>query len=111
MLAQLLAAPWVAILLGLPIGVGLFAPLAWSSRFAAQGNADVGLVLASGVVLGGLIVALALLLGYRSVAPGGVAFFGLALVAGYMGALGTYTVASIKKLAGSKDELPDETRR
>jgi hypothetical protein len=110
-LAQLFAAPWVAIILGFPIGVGLFAPLAWSSRLVTQGNADVGLVVVTGAVMVGLIATFALLLGYRIIAPGGVAYFGLALVAGYLGALGVYTVISIKKLAGDKHESLDETRR
>ena len=111
MFAQLLATPWFAVLAGLSIGVGLFVPLSLSSRLPDRSKADVGIFAVVGTVFGGMIVALILLLGYRLIAPAGVAYFGIALCGGYLGSLAVYIASNFKRLIGSDNDVSGETRR
>ncbi len=103
--------PWFAVLAGLIIGVSLFVPLAWSSRLPTQWKADIGLFVVASAAVGGLIVALSLVLGYRFIAPAASAYFGLALAGAYLSVVGVYTAVSIKRFAGPGNDLPNETRR
>ncbi|NTW29350.1 MAG: hypothetical protein HGA39_08330 [Coriobacteriia bacterium] len=111
MLVQLLTTPWFAVPFGLAIGLGLLAPLIWSTRLPARGKSDIGFIVVMGAVFGGMIIAFILLLGYRMIAPAGSAYFGLSLVGAYVLATGVYTVISIMRYAKPGNELPKETRR
>ena len=84
--------PPVAIFLGLALGVCLFVPLFWTSRLLNARNADVALYVVIGSVLGGLLVGLAVMMGYWFVSRGGFLWFGPATVAGFVVALGVLAV-------------------
>lgn len=102
-LQRLLATPWIAIVLGLVLGVGLLAPLFSISRMLNARNADVALYVVMGTVFGGLIIGLGLLLGYRFVAPDGFVWFGSATICGFVAALGVLSVRLGLKML-SKDD-------
>lgn len=97
--------PSVAVTIGLVFGVCLIAPLFFVPRLLKAGNTDAALYAVAGTVFGGLILALVVLLAYHFVAPLGVAAFGLALGAGYLGGLLVLTAVSIRGLMNAKDPM------
>lgn len=115
-LRELLSTPWLAVLLGLALGVGLLAPLFWTSRLLTAENADVGLYVVMGVVFGGMIVSLGVMWGYRLITPAGFMWFGPSVVVGFVAALGVLAAvmaASLLKPSGTANGTTsnDETRR
>lgn len=108
-LRELLSTPGLAVLLGLILGVGLIAPLFWSSRLLTADNADIGLYVVMGVVFGGLIVGLGVMFGVRYITPSGFMWFGPSVVAGFMVALGVLAVVATVKLLKSDGSAADET--
>jgi drug/metabolite transporter (DMT)-like permease len=115
-LQGLLSTPWLAVLLGLLLGVGLVAPLFWTSRLLTVENADIGTYVVMGVVLGGMIVSLGLMWGYRLITPGGFMWFGPAVIVGFVVTLGVLAVVMAMKLLkpggeAAGDASKDETRR
>lgn len=115
MLVVTLSTPLLAISLGLAIGVGLLTPLVWSLRLPTAGKTDVGFVLVPVAVIGGLVIAFGLMWGYRSIAPAGFKYFALAVVSGYLAALGTLVVIAATRLLRSskaaRDKAPIEETR
>ena len=106
----------MAVLLGLLLGVGLIAPLFWTSRLLTEKNADIGLVVVMAVVFGGLILSLGVMWGYRYVTPAGFMYFGPSVVAGFviaLGALATVMAMRLLKSDGAAADATseDETRR
>ena len=115
-LRELLSTPGIAVLLGLLFGVGLVAPLYWSSRLLTAQNADVGLYVVVGVVFGGMIVSLGVMWGYRLITLGGFMWFGPSVVAGFVVALGVLAAVMVTRLLKSGGPASgtasnDETRR
>jgi len=115
-LRELLSTPGTAVLLGLLLGVGLIAPLFWTTRLLTPANADMGTFVVMAVVFGGMILSLGLMWGYRLVAPDGFMWFGPSVVAGFVVALGVLaTVMTLRLLKSSgraANVTPtDETRR
>lgn len=108
-LRELLSTPLFAVLLGLTLGVGLIAPLFWTSRLLTAKNADLGLIVVMGVVFGGLIVSLGVMFGYRLITPSGFMYFGPAVVGGFVVALGVLSVALLTRLLKSADVADEET--
>lgn len=108
-LRELLSTPGVAVLLGLVLGVGLIAPLFWTSRLLTVENADVGTYVVMGVVLGGLILSLGVMWGYRFVTPSGFVWFGPSVVAGFVVALGVLAVVTTMRLLKSDGPAADAT--
>lgn len=108
-LRELLSTPGYAVLLGLLLGVGLIAPLFWSSRLLTAQNADIGLYVVMGAVLGGLIVSLGVMWGYRLVTPSGFVWFGPSVVAGFVIALGVLAVVMTMKILKSDGPAADKT--
>jgi hypothetical protein len=115
-LRELLSTPGFAVLLGTLLGVGLIAPLFWTSRLLTVENADIGLYVVMGVVFGGLILSLGVMWGYRLIAPAGFVWFGPSVVAGFVVALGVLAAVMATRLLKSDGRavdrtLEDETRR
>lgn|GEM_PF-2327901 len=115
-LQGLLSTPGIAVLLGLLLGVGLLAPLFWTSRLLTSKNADLATPVVMGVVFGGMIVSLGVMWGYRLITPHGFVWFGPSVVAGFVVALGALTVVMAMRLLKSDDQSADaasndETRR
>jgi hypothetical protein len=104
-LRELLATPWIAIILGFVMGVGLLAPLFGISRLLKAKHADVALVVVMGTVFVGLIIGLAVLLGYRLASPAGFVWFGSATIAGFVIALGVLSVRiGLQMLSNDSEE-------
>ena len=91
-LRVVLAAPWVAALLGFLLGVLLVAPLFWVSRLLKVRHADAALFVVMGSVFVGLLLGLGVLMGYWFASPAGFVWFGPATVAGFVAALGALSV-------------------
>jgi hypothetical protein len=113
---ELLSTPFVAVLLGLVLGVVLIAPLLWASRLMTAKNADLGLFVVMGSVFGGLIVGMGVMFGYRLITLSGFLWFGPAVVGGYVITLGVLAALMTTRLLKSEnvsgDDAPnDETRR
>lgn len=89
--------------MGLVLGVGLLAPLFWTSRLLNARNADVALFVVMGSVFGGLLVGLAVLVGYWFISPEGFMYFGSATVVGFVMALGALAVRLGSKLMSNDD--------
>ncbi|PKQ17101.1 MAG: hypothetical protein CVT67_01285 [Actinobacteria bacterium HGW-Actinobacteria-7] len=104
MLRELLAVPVVAVMLGVIVGAGLIAPLFWASRFATAEKADFALVATMVSSMGGLIVAGAILFGYRHLAADGFVWFGSSVVGGFVVGLGVAAVVMLRRLAKNSDE-------
>lgn len=103
-LRELLATPWIAITLGLVLGVGLLAPLFGISRLLKSRHTDIALFVVMGTVFGGLIVGLAVLMGYRFIAPAGFVWFGSATIAGFVVSLGVLSVRVVLELLTNDSE-------
>lgn len=115
-LQALLSTPWIAVLLGLTLGVVLVAPLFWTSRLLTADNADLGTFVVTAVVFGGLIVSLGVMWGYRAITQVGFMYFGPSVVAGFVVTLGTLaivlTMRLLKSSGSSANGTSDvETRR
>ncbi|MDR3685797.1 MAG: hypothetical protein P4L93_02400 [Coriobacteriia bacterium] len=91
-LRALLAIPAVAAVLGFLIGAVLIAASAWSRNLSTSSDARDGLAIMMMFMMGGMLVASGVLIGYVLVAPGGFLFFGLSLGAGYVIGLGVSAV-------------------
>jgi hypothetical protein len=89
--------------LGIALGVGLIAPLFWTLRLINARNVDVALYVVMGSVFGGLLVGLGVSTGYWFVTREGFMFFGPAMVAGFVLALGVLAVRSGVKLLSNDD--------
>jgi len=108
-LQGLLSTPWIAVLLGLTLGVVLVAPLFWTSRLLTAKNADLGTFVVMAVVFGGLIVSLGVMWGYRFVTPDGFVFFGPSVVGGFVVTLGALALVMTMQLLKSSGVDADET--
>jgi hypothetical protein len=108
-LQQLLSTPGFAVLLGLFLGVVLVAPLFWTSRLLSAKNADIGLYVVVGIVLGGMIVSLGVMWGYSLVTPSGFMWFGPSVVAGFVVVLGVFGAMTAVKLMKSDAPASDVT--
>lgn len=99
-MVDVLQTPWIAIVLGVITGLGLMWLTMLSARFFTPDNADLGMYAVLGGVMGGLVLALALMALYRWVAPGGFIWYGPALVGGFVLGLG---VAAFRLLSSTSD--------
>lgn len=108
-LRELLSTPGVAVLLGLLLGVGLIAPLFWTSRLLTVQNADIGTYVVMGVVFGGMLVSLGVMWGYRLITPAGFMWFGPAVVVGFLVALGVLATTMAMRLLKSDGPATDAT--
>jgi hypothetical protein len=105
-LRNFLATPVVAVVLGLAVGFVLAVPLLIGSRFASADKIDAALYTTMGSVMGGLLLSVGILFGYRALAGDGFVWFGPSLVVGFVVGLGAVGITMLRKLAQS-----DETRR
>jgi hypothetical protein len=87
-LRELLETRSVAAVLGFLIGAVLIAASAWSRNISTSSEAENGLAIMMAFMMGGMLVASAVLIGYVLVAPGGFLWFGVSLGAGYVVGLG-----------------------
>jgi hypothetical protein len=87
-----LAIPVVAAVLGFLTGAVLITAAAWSRKFSTSSDARDGLAIMMMFMMGGMLVASGVLIGYVLVAPGGFVWFGVALGAGYVVGLGVSAV-------------------
>lgn len=97
-MTDVLETPWIAIALGVATGLGLMWLTMWSARFVTPGNADLGIYAVLGGVIGGLVIALALMALYQWVAPEGFIWYGPALVGGFLIGLGIAAVRLLRSL-------------
>ena len=96
-LRALLSTPWLAVLLGLVVGVGLIAAIAESRRLSTSSDGRDGITLMMLFMMGSMLVASIVLLGYALVAPGGFLGFGLSLAGGFIVGLAVYGVRLIRE--------------
>jgi uncharacterized BrkB/YihY/UPF0761 family membrane protein len=89
--------------LGLVLGVILVAPLFWTSHLFSSRNADVALYVVMGSVFGGLLVGLAFMTGYWFVSRNGFVWFGPAMVAGFVVALGVLAARLAMQMLSDDD--------
>jgi hypothetical protein len=102
-LRELLATPWIAIVLGLALGGCLLAPLFGIRRLLKAKHADIALFVVMGTVFGGLILGLAVLMGYWFISRAGFIYFGSATVAGFVISLGILSVRAARELLTDDD--------
>ena len=102
-LRELLANPWIASLLGIVLGVALVAPLFWTLRLINARNTDMALYVVMGSVFGGLFVGLGVMAGFWFISQEGFMFFGPAMVAGFVVALGILAARTAVKLLSNDD--------
>jgi hypothetical protein len=91
-LRALLAIPAVAAVLGFLIGAALIGASAWSRNISTSSDALNGLAIMMIFMVGGMLVASGVLIGYVLVAPSGFLWFGLSLGAGFVIGLGIAAV-------------------
>lgn len=103
-LRELLATPWIAIVLGVILGVALLLPLVWTLRRIKPGNVDVGVNVGMAAVFGGLLVGLGLMVGYMVLSPEGFWYFGPAVAGGFIVALGVLSWRVAAKMLSTDDE-------
>ena len=96
-LRVLLAIPAVAAVLGFLIGAVLIAASAWSRNLSTSSDARDGLAIMMMFMMGGMLVASGVLIGYAFVAPAGVTWFGLSLGAGFVIGLGVAAVQMVRE--------------
>lgn len=94
----------VAAVCGLVFGIALVTPVLLSARFLAVGKFDAVLYVVLGSVFGGMLLALAVLFGYRALAPDGFVYFGVSLVAGFVVTLGIASVVMFRRVFLAVDE-------
>jgi hypothetical protein len=87
-----LAIPAVAAVLGFLTGAVLITAAAWSRKISTSSDARDGLAIMMMFMMGGMLVASGVLIGYVLMAPGGFVWFGVALGAGYVVGLGVSAV-------------------
>jgi len=85
------------------LGVALIAPLFWTIRMLNARNADVALYAVMGSVFGGLLVGLAMMMGYWFISRDGFMYFGPATIVGFVIALGVLAVRAGMKLMSNDD--------
>ena len=76
-LRELLAIPAVAAVLGFLVGAVLIAASAWSRNLSTSSDARDGLAIMMMFMMGGMLLASGVLIGYVLVAPAGFLWFGL----------------------------------
>ena len=96
-LRVLLAIPAVAAVLGFLIGAVLITASAWSRNLSTSSDATDGLAIMMAFMMGGMLLASAVLIGYVLVAPAGFLWFGLSLGAGYVIGLGVSAVRMMRE--------------
>ena len=101
---ELLAIPLFAVCTGLALGVVLIAPLFWTLRLLDSKNADAALYVVMGSVFGGLLVGLAVMVGYWFASRDGFTYFGPATVVGFVLALGVLAVRTGMRMMMGNDE-------
>jgi len=80
---MVLSTVWVAVVLGLLVGVGMATPIFLSARLLRTKTPENAVFGAMGSVFGGMILGLVLMLAYWFVAPAGFTYFAFALVGGF----------------------------
>ena len=96
-LRALLAIPSVAAVLGFLFGAALITASAWSRNLSTSSDARDGLAIMMMFMMGGMLVASGVLIGYVLLAPSGFLWFGLALGAGYVIGLGVAAVQMMRE--------------
>jgi hypothetical protein len=91
-LREILAIPAVAAVLGFLIGVGLIGATAWSRNSSASRDASDSIAVMMLFMMGGMLLASAILIAYVFAAPSAFLYFGLALSAGFVMGLGVISV-------------------
>jgi hypothetical protein len=91
-LREILAIPAVAAVLGFLIGVGLIGATAWSRNSSASRDASDSIAVMMLFMMGGMLLASAVLIAYVFIAPNAFLYFGLALSAGFVMGLGVISV-------------------
>ena len=96
-LRELLSTPWLAVLLGIAVGVGLIAAVAGSRKLSTSSDGRDGITLMMLFMMGSMLVASVVLLGYALIAPGGFLAFGLSLSGGFIVGLAVCGVRLIRE--------------
>jgi len=91
-LREVLSQPFVAALLGFLIGSALIVATAWSRRFSTSSDASDSVAIMMGFMMGGMLLATAVLIAYVFVAPQGFLYFGLSLATGFVVGLAVMAV-------------------
>jgi hypothetical protein len=96
-LRGLLSTPWLAVLLGFAVGVGLIAAVAGSRKLSTSSDGRDSITLMMLSMMGSMLVASVVLLGYALLAPGGFLGFGLSLSGGFIVGLAVYGVVLVRE--------------
>jgi len=84
----MLETPVIAGVLGFLIGVGLISATAWSRKLPTSTDPSDVITVMMLFMMGGMLLASAVLIAYVFIAPGGYLYFGLSLAAGFVIGLG-----------------------
>lgn len=94
---ELLETPAVAVALGFLVGVLLIGAAAWSRNLSASPDKRASIAIMMGFMMGGMLLATAILVGYVVIAPKGFLGFGLSLAAGFIAGLGVFAVLMVRQ--------------
>jgi hypothetical protein len=96
-LRALLATPAIAAILGFLIGAALIVASAWSRNLSTSSDARDSIAIMMMFMMGGMLVASGVLIGYALFAPAGFLWFGLSLGAGYVLGLGAAAIQMMRE--------------
>jgi hypothetical protein len=99
-LRALLSTPWLAVLLGLVVGVGLIAAVAGSRKLSTSSDGRDAITLMMLFMMGSMLVASAVLLCYVFAAPAGFVWFGMSLGVGFIIGLGVFSLILMRESFG-----------
>ncbi len=100
-LRELLATPFVALILGALVGLLLLLPVLLGYRFLGAERIDLGIGVTTGGVFVGMLVAVGALFGYRALAEEGLVYFGPALIGGFVIGLVVFALRVAKTMLES----------
>ena len=96
-LRVILETPVVAAILGFLIGVGLISATAWSRRIPTSTDPSDVIAVMMAFMVGGMLIASAVLIAYVFIAPRGYLYFGLSLAGGFVIGLGVVSFGLMRQ--------------
>jgi hypothetical protein len=96
-LREILAIPAIAATLGFLVGVGLIYATAWSRTISTSSDATDSIAIMMLFMMGGMLVASAVLLAFVWLVPKGFVWFGVSLGAGFVIGLGVIAIGMLRE--------------
>jgi len=95
-LREILATPAIAAVLGFLVGVALISATAWSRTISTSSDSSDGVAIMMMFMMGGMLLASAVLIAYAFLAPSGYLWFGLSLAGGFVLGLGVIAIGLMR---------------